>query len=172
MGLFVRGALEVPRQRAFYRGAAKPRIALACVWSANRQERAVHSDGVVHRRTLADTPIVYVANGVTWRDGVDIVSFLWRQTHRSKVRVERNADVFKHVPIALGLGVVHQQARIVNYRMHLAGWVGDWNPFEIVDCLRPIALACRVNFVDRDNLARLIAGDQVLVMEAPVRRGV
>ena len=50
--------------------------------------------------------------------------------------------------------------------------IGLRRPAEIVDRLRPVALAAGVDFVDRADLARLRVGDQIVVVEAPPRRRV
>ena len=66
--------------------------------------------------------------------------------------------------------MVDRHAGIVDDLMHDTIWIGLWRPAEVVDRLRPVALAAGIDFVDRANLARFRVGGQIVVLEAPPRR--
>ena len=68
--------------------------------------------------------------------------------------------------------MVDRHARIVDDLVHDAEGIGLRDPAEIVDRLRPIALAAGVDFIDRADLARLRFGEQIAVVETPPRCGV
>ena len=78
---------------------------------------------------------------------------------------------FQHVPVAHRLAVVDGQPGIVDRRMLDAERIDDRRPAEIVDRTGPVAFARRVELVDRHHLA-LLAGQEIVVVEAPVRGGV
>ena len=65
--------------------------------------------------------------------------------------------------------MVDRHARIVDDLVHDAEGIGLRHPTEIVDRLRPIALAAGIDFVDRADLARLRLGEQIAVVETPPR---
>jgi hypothetical protein len=65
--------------------------------------------------------------------------------------------------------MVDRNARVVDRLVHDARGIGLRRPAEVVDSLRPVALPARVDLVDRDDLARLGLGQQLLVVEAPPR---
>src|ERR1700738_3486510 len=67
--------------------------------------------------------------------------------------------------------VIDPHARIIDRGMHDAIWIGLGSPYIIIDCFRK-RLARGVEFEDRDDLARLRLLDEVVVVEAPIRRGV
>ena len=67
--------------------------------------------------------------------------------------------------------MVDRQAGIVDRRMPDAEGIDDFGPAEIVDGAGPVARSRGVELVDRHDLARL-AGQEVLVVEAPVGGGV
>ena len=71
--------------------------------------------------------------------------------------------------VFLDRGVIHRDAGIIDGLVHHAEWVGLRRPLEIVDGIRPVALAGRVDLVDGYDLARLRLRHQLLVMEAPPR---
>src|SRR5258708_4668713 len=66
--LTVQDELEDTGQGHLDRRAAELGIALRRMRVADREQRAVNGDGVVHRRSLPNSPIVDIAAGVARRD--------------------------------------------------------------------------------------------------------
>src|SRR5262245_61097610 len=66
--------------------------------------------------------------------------------------------------------MVDRKPRIINRWMQHARWVALRRPAKIVHSVRMFALP--VDLVDRDDLARLWLGQQVVVMKAPPGRRV
>ena len=79
---------------------------------------------------------------------------------------------FRDAVVLLDRAVVDRDAGIVDGLVDHAERIGLRRPLEIVDRLGPVALSGGVDLVDRDHLARFGLGDQLLVMEAPPRRGI
>ena len=68
--------------------------------------------------------------------------------------------------------VIDGDTGIVDGLVHHAEGIGLWRPLEIINGLRPVAFAGRVDLVDRDHFARLGLGQQVLVVKPPPCGGV
>ena len=83
------------------------------------------------------------------------------------MRPDRHADVLQDAVVLLDRGMIDRHAGIVDGRVHDAERIGLRHPAEIVDGLRPVAFAGGVDLVDRDHLARLRLGQQVVVVKAP-----
>ena len=88
------------------------------------------------------------------------------------MRPDRNAHVLQDAVVLLDRAVVDRNAGIVDGLVDHAERIGLRRPLEIVERLGPVALAGGVDLVDRDHLARLGLGQQLLVVEAPPGRGV
>ena len=112
--------LEGPGQRAFDRRAGELGVALSGVRVAHREQPARDRDRVVHRRALADAPVVDVAAHPVRRDRVDHVRLGRRQPDHPEVRPDRNANVLQHAVLLLHGLVVHRHARIVDDLVHHA----------------------------------------------------
>ena len=164
--------LEGAGQRALDGGARQLGVALGGVGIADREERAGHGHRVVHRRALSDAPVVDVAADVVRWNGVDHVGFARRQAHHAEVRADRDPHVLEHAVPLLHGAVIDGHARIVDDLVHDAGRIGLRRPAVVVHGSRPVLLAGRVDLVDRDDLARLRLGEQLLVVEAPPGGGV
>src|SRR5260370_26287941 len=63
--------------------------------------------------------------------------------------------------------VVYRHAGITDDLVGDAERISLCGPAEIVDSLRPILFAARVELVDRNHLARLRISQQIIVLEAP-----
>ncbi len=83
------------------------------------------------------------------------------------MRTDRNPHVLQDAVGLLDRGMIDGNAGIVDGLVHDAGRVGLRRPSEIVDGLRPVAFAGGIDLVDRDHLARLGFGEQVVVVKAP-----
>src|SRR5258708_29564326 len=68
--------------------------------------------------------------------------------------------------------MVDRHSGVVDDPVHYAEGVGLRYPAVIVDRTRPVAAARRVELIDRDHLARLRVGQQIVVMEAPPSGGI
>jgi len=85
---------------------------------ARGQERARDRDGIVHRRALADSPVVDVtAHPVGW-NGIDDVGFGGRQAEHPEVRSDGDAHVLQHPVLFLHGLVVHGHARVIDDLVH------------------------------------------------------
>ena len=67
--------------------------------------------------------------------------------------------------------MVDRHPGIVDRRMHDAVGVGLWGPDVVVDRARE-GFARRIEFEDRDDLARFRLLDQIVIVEAPGRRDI
>jgi hypothetical protein len=74
------------------------------------------------------------------------------------MRSDRHPHVFEDAVILLDQTVVDRHSRIIDDLVDDAERVLLWDPTIIVDRLGPIFLAAGVEFVDRDDLARLRFG--------------
>src|SRR5262245_66100670 len=83
------------------------------------------------------------------------------------MRPDRDAHVLQDAMLLLHGLVVHGHARLVDDLVHNAEGIRLRRPLEVVDRLRPVALTGRVDLVDRDHLAWLRIGEQILVVKAP-----
>ncbi len=63
--------------------------------------------------------------------------------------------------------MVDRDAGVIDRLVYDTGRIGLRRPAEVVDRLRPVSLAARIDLVDGDHLARLGLGQQILVVEAP-----
>src|SRR5690348_9143204 len=88
------------------------------------------------------------------------------------MRANGYAHILEHAVILFDQAVVDMHAGIVDDLVHDAERVSLRHPAEIVDGLRPVALAAGVDLVDGDDLARLRLGQQIVVVIAPPRGGV
>jgi hypothetical protein len=86
------------------------------------------------------------------------------------MRPNRDANVLEDVVVLLDDRMVDRHAWIIDDIVGDAIRIGLRHPGEVINRLRPIALAGGIDFVDRANLARFRVGDQVLVVEAPPGR--
>src|SRR5207247_9034401 len=83
-----------------------------------------------------------------------------------------NAQVLEHTGLFLDGGVIDGYPRVVNGLVHHAEGVGLGRPLEAVHSLGPVLLTRRIDFVDRDDFSWLGLGEEILVVEAPPRRGI
>src|SRR4030081_101603 len=68
--------------------------------------------------------------------------------------------------------MVDRHSGVVDDPVHHAEGGGLRYPAVIVDRPRPVAAARRVELIDRDHLARLRVGQQIVVMESPPSGGI
>src|SRR3954469_12538068 len=139
---------------------------------ADREQGAGHRDWIVHGGAFADAPIAHVAAEIAGRNRVDDIGLLRGDTHHAEVRPDRNAYVLEDAVVLLHGRMIDRHAGIVDGLVLDAERIGLRRPAEIVDRLRPVALSAGVDLVDRDDLARLRLGEQLLVVEAPPRGGI
>ena len=83
-----------------------------------------------------------------------------------------DADVFQYPVVFLHGGVVDGHAGIVDDLVDNAEGIRLRRPLEVVDGLRPVAFARRVDLVDRDHLTGLRLRQEIFIMESPPRRRV
>ena len=88
------------------------------------------------------------------------------------MRADRHPHIFEDAVVFLDQAVVDRHARIIDDLVDDAERVLLRDPAIIVDRLRPIFFAAGVELVDRDDLARLRLGQQIVVLEAPPRRSI
>ena len=136
------------------------------------EQRAGHRHRVVHRRALADAPVVDVAAHPVRRDRVHDVGLRGCQPQDAEVRADGDAHVLEDAVVLLDRLVIDGHAGIVDGLVHDAVGIRLRRPLEVVERLGPVALAGRVHLVDGDDLARLRIGQQLLVVKAPPRRRV
>src|SRR5262249_39326397 len=95
-----------------------------------------------------------------------------RQAHHAEVRADRDAHVLENALALLHGAVIDRHPRIVDDLVHDAERIGLRHPAEVVDGARPVLLAGGIDLVDRDDLARLGLGEELLIVEAPPGGGV
>jgi hypothetical protein len=153
--LAMQNELEHAGERHLDRRSAQLGIALRCVRVADREQRAFDRHRVVHRRTLADPPVVDVAAGVTRRNRADEVFLARSDAHRSEVRSGRDADALE-IGCALHHGlVIDNHSRIIHFRMQHAVGIDLRRQHIAVQRRCPVFAACRVDLEHRDDLTWL-----------------
>jgi hypothetical protein len=84
----------------------------------------------------------------------------------------RDAHTFKDRVVLLDERVINRHAGVVDGAVDDTPGVGLRHPAVVVDRTRPVAVTGGVEFVDRDDLARLWLGQQVVVVKTPPRGGI
>jgi hypothetical protein len=139
---------------------------------AHRQQRARDRDGIIHRRPLADSPVVDVPTDVVGGNGVDEVRLGWRQPEHSEVGADWDPKVLQDPVLFLDGGVVDGHPRIIDGLVNDTKGIRLGRPREVVDRAGPVLLPGGIELVDGDHLARLRLGQEILVMESPPGSGI